>query len=56
MTTFVAIDFETANHRGDSACALGLVRVEDGAVTAAESLLIRPPDRNFSFTWVHGIA
>ena len=24
MTTFVAIDFETANHRRDSACAVGL--------------------------------
>lgn len=32
MTTFVALDFETANHYRDSACAIGLVRVEDSQI------------------------
>lgn len=56
MTAFLAIDFETATYRADSACAVGLVRVADGAVVAAGHRLIRPPSRQFSFTWLHGIA
>lgn len=56
MPTFVAIDFETADYRSDSACAIGAVRVEDGVVTARESRLIRPPRSLFQFTYIHGIA
>ncbi|MFQ5669048.1 MAG: 3'-5' exonuclease [Acidobacteriota bacterium] len=52
---FVAIDFETADHQPDSACAVGMVRVVDGAITAREHRLIRPPRRNFVFTYIHGI-
>ncbi len=52
---FVALDFETANHKPDSACAIGLVRVEDDQVVATESRLIRPPSRWFAFTDIHGI-
>lgn len=55
MTSFVAIDFETANSAPDSACALGMVRVEDGQVTAELSLMIRPPSPRFTFSWLHGI-
>jgi len=29
---FLALDFETANYYRDSACALGLVRVEDDKI------------------------
>ena len=54
--TFVAIDFETATARPESACAIGLVRVEDGRVAARISRLIRPPRKAFTFTAVHGIA
>jgi DNA polymerase III subunit epsilon len=53
--TFVAIDFETADHGPDSACAVGLVRVEALAVVRRETLLIRPPRPWFVFTHVHGI-
>jgi len=53
---FVAIDFETADFGRDSACALGLVRVEDGRIVRKESRLIRPPRREFVFTYLHGIS
>jgi DNA polymerase III subunit epsilon len=39
---FVAIDFETANYDDDSACSVGLVRVEDGNIVAKECSLINP--------------
>lgn len=42
--TWTAIDFETANHDRGSACAVGLVRVADGAVVDRYSSLIRPPE------------
>jgi len=44
MTTFAAIDFETANYSPDSACAVGLVAVEGGRVVRREYHLIRPPN------------
>lgn len=52
---FVAIDFETADYGRDSACAVGLVRVEDGRIVRQEARLIRPPRREFVFTYIHGI-
>lgn len=52
---FVAIDFETANYRFDSACALGLVKVVDGVIVDKEVYLIRPPTREFFFTYIHGL-
>ncbi len=52
---FLALDFETADYGPDSACALGLVRVEEGRVVRKESFLIKPPRASFYFTWVHGI-
>lgn len=39
---FCAIDFETATYERDSACAVGIVRVEDGQVTREAHTLIRP--------------
>lgn len=51
----MAIDFETANHRRDSACAVGLVRVHRGEIAARGYWLIRPPTRHFTFSWLHGI-
>ncbi len=53
--TFVALDFETADPMRDSACALALVRVEDGRIAARETRLIRPPRKEFWFTHIHGI-
>ena len=52
---FVAIDFETANYSPTSACAIGLVAVEDGTILQQKHYLIRPPSREFIFTDVHGI-
>lgn len=54
--SFAAIDFETANHSRDSACAIGVAVVRQGNVAAPERRLIRPPTRDFFFTHVHGLA
>ncbi|MBI3268959.1 MAG: hypothetical protein HYZ53_08050 [Planctomycetes bacterium] len=53
--TFVALDFETANVYRNSACAVGMVRVERGRVRRRFYRLLRPPFRRFDFTYVHGI-
>ncbi len=53
--SFTAIDFETANTYRNSACAVGLVRVENGRVVRRAHHLIRPPFRLFTFTYLHGI-
>jgi len=55
-TSFVAIDFETADYGRDSACAIGLVRVENDRIVRQVHRLIRPPRRQFVFTYLHGIA
>ena len=54
--TFLAIDFETANQFRDSACAIGLVRVERSEIVHKAVHLIRPPYRDFMFTYIHGIS
>lgn len=64
--TFVAIDFETADKGRDSACSVGLVRVENGVIVEKAVQLIRPPrleggdlfspaPAEFEFTYIHGI-
>jgi len=53
---FVAIDFETADYESDSACSVALVRVEGRRIVTREHRLIRPPRRDFVFTYLHGIA
>jgi DNA polymerase-3 subunit epsilon len=55
MSSFLAIDFETANNNADSACAIGLVRVDDGRITQEQAFLIRPPTPEFYFTHIHGL-
>ena len=57
MNDFVAIDLETASRSHNSACALGLVVVNDGAIAEKIKWFIRPPqneyeDINIS---IHGI-
>jgi DNA polymerase III epsilon subunit-like protein len=54
--TFVAIDFETADYKPDSACAVGLVRVENHQIVERAYTLIRPPRKKFVFTYYHGIS
>lgn len=43
MSSFAAIDFETATASRDSACAVGLAIVENGEITIQESRLIQSP-------------
>ncbi len=52
---FCAIDFELANDSKDSACGIGIVRVEHRSITARARRLIRPPSLNFSWSHLHGI-
>lgn len=53
----IAIDFETANERRDSACAVGLAWIDGGRIVRRETQLIRPPELRFSpgNIRVHGI-
>ena len=55
MANFLALDFETANRSANSACAVGLVRVENNQIVRQDHLLIRPPQRWFEFTAIHNI-
>ena len=55
MHTFVAIDFETATTRRDSACAVGLAAGFDGRIVLSRTYLIRPPTEQFTFTDLHGL-
>lgn len=52
---FVAIDFETADRGWDSACAVGLVRVEGDRAVERQYRLIRPPRPEVRHAWVHGL-
>ncbi len=56
---FTAIDFETANPKRASACAVGLVRVRGGRIADEKDTLIQPPAGFAEFSaWnmrVHGI-
>lgn len=55
MGEFTAIDFETATFGGESACAVGLVRVAGTRVVEQDYFKIRPPGREFRFTHIHGL-
>ncbi|NDV80928.1 DNA polymerase III subunit epsilon [Bacteroides sp. 51] len=57
MSTFVAIDFETATGYPYSACAVGIVTIEDGIITDEYHSLFQPPENEY---WrknisIHGI-
>ncbi len=55
MSSFIAIDFETADYKRNSACAIGIVKVTDSEIVEKVSFLIRPPSSRFMFTHIHGI-
>jgi DNA polymerase-3 subunit epsilon len=55
LSSFVALDFETANYSRDSACSLAIIRVESLKVVSRTYRLIRPPSAHFMFTDIHGI-
>ena len=54
---FTAIDFETATGKRSSACAVGIVTVENGAITEEYFSLIQPPGNAYfgMNIAVHGI-
>lgn len=54
---FIAIDFETANGKRNSACSLGLVKVENGVIVDSREWLISPPEMYFHpiNVSIHGI-
>lgn len=56
MTSFAAIDFETANNWPESACSVGVVVVREGRIAKRIVKLIRPPSDDFWFTHIHGLA
>lgn len=45
---FIAIDFETATKRSDSACSIGIAAVQNGEIVDTFYSLIQPPDLNFN--------
>lgn len=47
MNKFVALDFETAQGKRYSACAVGIVVVEDGLITDRFRTLIQPPENEY---------
>ncbi len=55
--TFTAIDFETATGYPESACAIGIVTVENGVICEEWHTLIQPPDNEYWYrnSLCHGI-
>ena len=55
--TFTAIDFETATGHPESACAVGIVTVNDGVITEEFHTLIQPPNNEYWYRNIlcHGI-
>lgn len=58
MKDFIAIDFETANHKNSSVCAVGLVVVRDGEVTDEYYSLILPEPNYYEYRnmRIHGLS
>lgn len=54
---FVAIDFETANEKLSSSCAIGIAVVRDSKIVETKHFFIQPPDLKFNLInyTVHGI-
>ncbi|MBB6623888.1 3'-5' exoribonuclease [Clostridium gasigenes] len=54
---FVAIDFETANEKRNSACSIGITVVEDNKIIEERYWLIKPCEMRFEpiNIWIHGI-
>ncbi len=58
MGTFAAIDFETATAERSSACAVGLLVVDDWTAVDGGSWLIQPPGNRYDAfnTMIHGLS
>ncbi len=55
FSRFAAIDFETADYGRDSACAMAVVVADKNLILDKECFLIRPPRKDFVFSYLHGI-
>lgn len=55
LRRFAAIDFETADYERDSACSVAIVKVVGEEIVSRWVRLIRPPRKQFVFTYLHGI-
>jgi len=55
ISSFIAIDFETANNNKTSACSIGVVVVENNNILISKEYLIKPPTDKFEFTSYHGL-
>lgn len=55
MSFSIAIDFETADNKPDSACAVGMAKIDGTEVVDTFYTLIRPPRPNVFFTYIHGL-
>lgn len=57
MSSFVAIDFETATGKRNSACSVGIVTVKNSEITEEYHTLIKPPNNEYNWhnIQVHGI-
>ncbi len=55
LPPFIAIDFETSGNESDSACALGMVRVEESKIVRGFYRLIRPPSSIVLYSEIHGL-
>ena len=58
ITSFTAIDFETAQPKQYSICQVGIVRVEEGVIVETYNQLVYPPDNYYwdRFIDIHGIS
>jgi DNA polymerase-3 subunit epsilon len=57
LSSFTAIDFETANGNLNSICQVGLVRINNGSIVKEIELLVQPPNNEYHWgnSRVHGI-
>lgn len=52
---YTAIDFETADNGKDSACAVGLVKIQNNRINDTFYRLIKPPRSWIKYAYFHGI-
>jgi len=55
LNSFLAIDFETANHYRNIIYALGLAKVKNNEFIRKKVFQIKPIQKKFHFTYIQGI-
>ena len=53
MTLFAAIDFETSSSERNSACAIGYVIFNQSKIIKKQSYLIKTPQPQLHFSYIH---